>query len=327
MKKLFNFILIAVISLLVIVAAANAIGTTANTLIDSTATSVTLSYSGYADVTFNLTTAPQVTKSVGAVYGFNFYNSVTANLYSPTVTSGYTAAGVTLNLFQNIVNISNDTITVSVRTSGNAVSLAGNSGTLANWIFTVTSPTDNLDLNEVTNSWRVKIKPAADALNLSQAGITLNVFMVGFTTPNMQYTGYNNNVYGGYNQFGYGIAATISGPDLVLLSRYSTISSSMPGYTGGVSDLVPGSKVTYTIVVKNQGLATANNVAVVDSIPANTTFFGITAGGNETSVDYKISGVFGAFSLPSSNVTDIRFNKATLAPNTVSTFNYEVTID
>jgi len=310
----------------------SAIGTLKDTVIVASANNLLINYKTLTGIN-----QPPVTGSthlsaspVIGVYGFNFYSTATANLLTPTDYNRSTGAGVSVNFFQNIVNISNDTASISMRVTGSASVVQGDVGTLANWIFLVENPTLNLSVDTVSSNWRPLIRPASNAVNDSQAEKGLNVFIAGFATPNTQYTGFNNNLYGGYNDYTYYYSATIAGPSLRLLSKTSTVNSTgLTNYSGGAHDLVPGAKVTYTIVIINDGGADANTLNITERIPANTRFLSIDAG-DHNSVSYvDLSDVIhNTFDLPSANVKSVIFKKNVLLQNGgTATFNYSVTLN
>ena len=308
-----------------------ALGTLKNTVIVASANSFVINFKNYTGVDQN-PVSPQnhlYTGPVLGIYGFNFYNAATANLYAPTDINRSIGAGVSANFLQNIVNISNDPANISVRVTGAAVVIAGNVGTLSQWKFGVVNPTLNLLVNTVSNNWLPQIKPAGDALKASQVGTSLNVLIPGWTTDNTQYVGFNNNLYGGYNQFEYFISATILGPTLRLANRFSQIDSSMNNYSGNANDLVPGAKINYSIVIVNDGNAPASTINITERIPANTTFFAIGSG-DHNSVQYidGSNGIHNSFDLSSANVKAIIFKKDTLnGSGTAATFNYSVTVN
>ncbi len=62
-----------------------------------------------------------------------------------------------------------------------------------------------------------------------------------------------------------------SSADVVIISRQvSIISPTANGYAGSGTDIVPGSKIKYTITIRNSGAATANNYYIRDIVPNNT---------------------------------------------------------
>jgi uncharacterized repeat protein (TIGR01451 family) len=58
--------------------------------------------------------------------------------------------------------------------------------------------------------------------------------------------------------------------DLEFVQRTSEVRApTIRGYTGNISDPVPGSKIIYTIVFKNNSTGKAMNVQIRDKIPNN----------------------------------------------------------
>jgi uncharacterized repeat protein (TIGR01451 family) len=205
-----------------------------------------------------------------------------------------------------------------------------NAGTIGQWMFGVVNPTLNLTADTVSNNWLPQIKPAGDAVRASEVGTSLSVTIPGSTTDNTQYVGFNETVYGGYNEYVYFISATIAGPTLRLANRLSQINSSLAGYTGGGNDLVPGAKVTYTIVIANDGNAVASTLNITERIPANTTFYAIESPSDHNSFSYldlnniDNTSTYGT----SANIKSVIFKKNTLSGNGgVATFNYSVTVN
>jgi len=326
MRKIINFIFL----LFLIQTNVFAIGTPKDTVIVASANQFVISYKSYTGFAQTPVTASTHVSSgpVLGIYGFNFYNTATANLYAPTDINRGTSAGITVNFFQNIVNISNDAVSISTVVTGSPVSVAGNPGTLANWQFDVVSTTLNISRDTVSNNWRPQIKPAADAVNASSAGTSLNVYIANAAADNTQYTGFNDNLYGGYNNYTYFIAATISGPSLRLSNRIAVVDSNLTNYGGGTNDLVPGAKISYAIGITNDGLIDANTVNVTEKVPANTTFYSIDAGAHN-SISYidQSDVVHNTFDLPSANVKAIIFKKTLLNSGGTATFNYSVTVN
>ena len=52
----------------------------------------------------------------------------------------------------------------------------------------------------------------------------------------------------------------------------------------------PGTEVIYTTTFTNNGSKPANNVAITNPVPANTTYVGVSAFGDNTDVTYSIDG-------------------------------------
>jgi hypothetical protein len=113
--------------------------------------------------------------------------------------------------------------------------------------------------------------PSSYAFNNSQGLVTLNYFLSSDIPSSRigNYTGFNNTSYGGTARISSLTTTTIQAPDVVLLSR--TVTAIAPtgvgyNYDGSTTDTVPGSQLSYTIVVKNVGSSASNTVNVVEKI-------------------------------------------------------------
>lgn len=301
-------------------------GTIAGTVISQPADAVTFNYHNTnlkPVATQNATTVVNSTAVLGV-------EGLTGNILQRYTSS---AAGVTSSvaLVNDFINRSNRAVTISA-TNVTLFTQFGNrsAGTIANWkgSFVTGSYRDVAADNQVTFSF--KIKPAANAVNLSAAQTTLNI---AITNPSnaQSYTGFNSLVYGGFSTLSQTVTGSVTGPEISVINRYKEVDTTgLVGFSGVVSAtngaIVPGAKVKYVIVVKNIGTATAANVAVGDNIPVHTTFFDIPAGGDQNSVLYKNSGVFGGFT-SSANVQAVRFIKTNLPMDSIATFNYAVTVN
>lgn len=330
MKKLLKYFYLAIAIMSLIQIHVSAIGTPKDTAIVASANQFVISYKSYTGFAQTPVTASTHVSSgpVLGIYGFNFYNTATANLYAPTDINRSTSAGVSVNFFQNIVNISNDAVSISIIVTGSAVTVAGNTGTLANWQFDVATTTLNVGTDTVSNNWRPQIKPASNAFNASSAGTSLNVYIANAVADNTQYTGFNNNLYGGYNNYTYFVSATIAGPSLRLSNRTAAVDSNLVNYGGGLNDLVPGAKISYAIGITNDGIADANTINVTEKIPANTTFYTIDPGAHNSVSYIDLSDVIhNTFDLPSDNVKALIFKKTLLNGGSTATFNYSVTVN
>jgi len=285
-NKLLKNILLSLGLIATIHSSAFAIGTLSGTSIDNTSTSVTLSFSGSGAVTFNVTQSAQISATVQGIQGFNFNQVLTTNLTIPTTTNANTNAGVLGYAREFVTNISNKPVTVSFQTTGTVKSLSGNPGTTANWVFGFTNSSLNFNADTSTDNFAPNVTPANNALNGSVAGISVNVFIVGYdpATPNTQYTGFNGNTYAGYNFYQYQLTGTVSGPEMVIVNRIieATAIPTINGYSGPVLLTVPGSKLTYTIVIRNIGTADAATVNISDLVPQDATH-----------VDYLVSSASG----------------------------------
>lgn len=306
----------------------HAIGTVKGIVITAPTPSCTVAYKTYTGIDMPTVNPVAVlsANAVAGVYGFNLGSVVTTNLAQATVTRSITAIGVTGNLYQSVTNISNDPTNIVFKFKGTSRVIQGNVGTLALWKFGIKQATLNVNIDSTTNNWKVTIWPSITARNASEAAITVNVSIPGAATLT-RYKGFNQKYYGAYGSYDYLISAYVSGPDIQLVNRLLNVSTSgLVGYTGTAGAVVPGAKLTYTVVIKNNGSSTANAVAVADSIPVNTTFHSIPSGGNQDLVEYKNSGVWGSF-ISSANVQAIRFKKTSLSKATTATFNYSVTVN
>jgi uncharacterized repeat protein (TIGR01451 family) len=179
--------------------------------------------------------------------------------------------------------------------------------------------------------------------NLSSLTATTNVSGNAFTTFTFS-TGIEENIVSA------SVDLLTTSPNLVLqtvdqpiliVSEYQILNKIAPvsgGYTGNSDDLVPGSKIVYSLRVINTGNGTANAVVVRENIPLHTTFFEVPAGsdvveigqslGQVTDVDYKVSGVYQA-NPPSnlSTVQGLRFNVPPIAPSGNVLLRYTVTVN
>jgi uncharacterized repeat protein (TIGR01451 family) len=91
------------------------------------------------------------------------------------------------------------------------------------------------------------------------------------STPTGEYTGANGLTYAGLGYQSDDTTYSIDKP-LLVITRTSTVDAPVAGgaYSGGDHDKVPGSVITYTLTYSNEGNVAANNVILIDKIPANT---------------------------------------------------------
>lgn len=302
-----------------------AVGTTANTVIVHPTANFEVSF-----ININEQQQPSVNPSVEAlsnpvvtVNAFQFFGGG-----APLVTRNFGSAGQISTFTEAIYNIGNASVTISVKSTGNVFEINSGVGTLSNWSYSQANPsTQNINQNGFFE-FEPEIFPANDAFNNSEAGTSINYYVENYLVTNNQYTGFNNQVYGGYNLTEHVISVVIEGPEIILITRNTTVEAPTgTGFSGAGDALVPGSKLTYQIVIQNIGTTAANNLRVADNIPINTTFFEITAGGSETDVDYNEGAGFIEDLTSSSNVQAVRFELTTLGINNYATFNYTVTVD
>jgi len=117
----------------------------------------------------------------------------------------------------------------------------------------------------------------------------------------------------------------IGAPDIVILSHFAEVyAPTAEGYSGGASDVVPGSKIKYTIVLKNQGPSYSDLCIVKDYVPENTHLYYTdlpTVTGNVVNPQYT-----GATSNSAGPGSEISF-EFSMPANGVATINYSVTVD
>jgi len=274
MKKIIIFIFIFLIVVLASMPT-NALGTAAGTTINNLATDINIDFKGPTNVTFNLATSAVITNTVLGIYGFNFNDFGDTTLTTPNYNQILTNVGVLNGVREPIFNLSNQSVTISYQTIGSVRSVSGNPGTLTNWNFNFSNSSLRLSGDETTDNFIPNVTPASDAQDLSAAAISLNITIVGTNpaTPNQQYTGFNDVLYGGYTSYEYEIKGYIFAPLLSIVTRsVETIAPTVNGYTGPDTAVVPGSKITYTLVIKNIGSDTAATVNVSDFIPQESNY-------------------------------------------------------
>jgi uncharacterized repeat protein (TIGR01451 family) len=94
-------------------------------------------------------------------------------------------------------------------------------------------------------------------------------------------------------------------------------------------DQPPGTTLTYSVVVTNNGAAQANAVVVTDPIPANTTYVTSSASGAGTTIAYSHDGGATYDASDAAPVTHIRWTLAAAlaASGGSATVSFQVTID
>jgi uncharacterized repeat protein (TIGR01451 family) len=111
---------------------------------------------------------------------------------------------------------------------------------------------------------------------------------------------------------------TIAGPTVTALKSVN------PG-----GNQPPGTTLTYTVLVTNNGSGPANAVVVIDPVPANTTYVGGSAAGAGTTIEYSHDGGATYDGSDAAPVTHVRWTLA--APLAASggsvTVSFQVTID
>ncbi len=153
---------------------------------------------------------------------------------------------------------------------------------------------------------------AADAIVDILAAVTVPAGTADGTTDTMTVTGtsaFDNTVSDSATD-----TTTIQAPDLAAVKSVAPVGPQIPGTT-----------LTYTVVVTNNGTSDANSVVLTDAIPANTTYVagsitlggvGKTDAGGDDEADYNVT-----------NAGAVTVNVGTLAPTASATVTFQVTIN
>ncbi len=135
--------------------------------------------------------------------------------------------------------------------------------------------------------------------------------------------------YGGVNDIFNFYVLQAQGFSLTIITR--NIDITVPsGYTGGAHDPVPGAKLTYTIVLRNNNTSVATNVDIFDNIPSNCHLYYTDVPTVLGEVRNLWNAGGGGFT-PTGNTVPggslITFNDVNISGNHTITLNYAVTID
>jgi len=278
-------------------------GTSAGTIITAVSSNLLIEYQDTNNnpqptVTGDIT----VSDTVSAVYGLGLsvLSSSQTVPAASAATFTFTATnksntGTTLNFAYNdyyslpVISYSND-------------SLKGDN----DWIVTtLNGSTAYYVFEDAVAIVTINVTVNAAARNGVTGYVTMNVFLDSGATPNGSYVGLNGTNYGGVSKDATVISVTAASPELVIITK--NISSLLAptginGYTGGASDLVPGSQLTYKIVIRNIGNATANATQIIQQVPAYTDYLrsndgaGVDINGDGTAVvlsrELNISGSY-----------------------------------
>jgi uncharacterized repeat protein (TIGR01451 family) len=274
--------------LLVVVFGSALINTTSSLFAKGTSSGVVITNTATLDYKDSLgntqpTTNGNVLSTVTAVYGISNISNHTV-----VITNG---AGATNSRFISISNGGNASVVVYFATQD--WTFAGNQGTANGWtnwfLNSGTATNSNIIAEDAVLNVEVRQSAAIDALNGS---IATNVNKVYITaTPWGIYTATNGNQYGGLTNYLYTIVTYIAGP---ILSLTKTVSVTAPtNYTGGGTDVVPGSMLGYSLAITNQGGAAATNIIIVDAIPTNTFFMTNSVTGTNATIEYRSNVTWG----------------------------------
>ena len=293
MKKMLLFAFVA--ALLLIPAAAfadNPLDTAVGTVITADGSAATMNYTDSSLSSKATVYASTIETVVAAMYGFD----PLANL--PGTGSDVTATTpvIPVTYMYVITNEGNasDNYMVRYYTSlGGPSSFISGSG--AGWNVMITEDADSTVYNSQTGNftpgfvtgWATLQAISEDANRKVYITVTpstsqvqspndawMNVTIEAYTskTPAGVYIGANAVTYGGTFD-ATDMTITSIETSVMDMTRVATVDAPKTAsgkYTGGYHDAVPGAIITYTIITSNDGSSNANNVVIVDKVPANT---------------------------------------------------------
>lgn len=302
-------------------------GTSAGTVITSVSTNLEITYT---DANSNLqptvNASSDVTASVSAIYGLD------KSEFSPDLDNAISAGGTTSYTlyFRNVANTSD---TVSFNFNATTINYQGTFGSA--WQVSPLSLSSQTLSEFAVATVSFTVTASASAQNGSKGFVTVNA--ITNSTPVGTYTGFNTNIYGGSPTLNYVTMTTVSGPDIVIVTKNLLLitAPTVNGYAGNATDPVPGSKLKYQIVLKSQG-TTANLVTLMQAIPVHTDYLRgsmvitDTSSAGTTPVKEYFNGsayVTDSGSTVDTSVTRIRFSFAQMKPATrFVTLNFTVVV-
>jgi len=315
--------------------AVHAVGTDANTIITAVSSNLIITYEDESanpqpTVTGDIT----VTNAVQAVYGLSF--SPSNALVPVTVIAGQSASfefyalnksntSTTLNFsYAGYSRFNQPTFNYSNNTD-KGVGDYDLSNSLNAGFSAVLVPEDTI----ATYNFTVTVN--ADARDNVIATLNIYSFLDLEATPNGSYTGINGNPYGGVSVDIKAVVITASGPDMVFVSKSASISQPAL-YTGSATDPVPGARIIYQMVVKNNGSATANAVSLEQNIPNDTDYdLGSMTAVQSSGALYAQEFYNDAYNTDAgtgtdASVTKVRWTLTDLDPGATATVNYTVVV-
>lgn len=110
--------------------------------------------------------------------------------------------------------------------------------------------------------------------------VTLDVVIGLDTAEAVSYNAYNNayilktfnneGIYGGADSFSNTFTLEAEGYDIRVINRSSVVKApTQNGYSGPETDMVPGAKIIYTVVLYNNSYSTAASINIKDNVPNN----------------------------------------------------------
>ena len=239
-------------------------GTSAGTVITANATDLEITYTDTgSNVQPTVNALADITATVSAIYGLDG-GTVAPDLDNVVLAGNATTYTV---YFRNVGNTS-DTVSFNYDNVA-TINYQGLPG--STWEVSPLSASSQLLSEFAVATVSFTVTASMDAGNGSKGFVTVNA--ITERTPVGAYTGFNTNLYGGAPTYSYTTTTTVSGPDVVIVTKNLVLvtAPTANGYNGGDNDVVPGAKLKYQVVLKNQG-TTANAVALEQAIPAHTDY-------------------------------------------------------
>lgn len=189
----------------------------------------------------------------------------------------------------------------------------------------------------VVSPWQVAAANivVAPATALAMESVTLNVGVALALDTAVQYSAFSGAFTGGtYNNEGvYGGVQSVASQAYILQAEgynVDIVTRSMNiinpnGVTVDAANVVPGSLIKYTIVLRNHGNATASDVIIADKVPQNCHLYY----SQEPTVNGAVSATWEGATSNAAIYTDvnaIRF-RLTISPQTMTTLSYAVSVD
>jgi hypothetical protein len=242
--------------------------------------------------------------------------------------------GDTLTFTMTVTNQGNTTDSqITYATGNNSVELAaGDNSVTADWLAntSLSKVTDNLAEEEETVVSMSVLVPNTGVVNSTTWNIMLHA--LSGSTPIGTYSGYNGTSYGGEADVSENGVFVVSGIPFLEVISYTVTVSAPTEYVsngGAESDVVPGAKLKYTIVVENKrptASASATYINFSDFTPDDTTYLG---GADEMDA-VADNGV--AFDVVTQSVGELTWEQSNSASNSLAvdsrvTFNFTVTVD
>jgi uncharacterized repeat protein (TIGR01451 family) len=253
-----------------------------------------------------------------------------------TALSSLTPVG---NIYTNVIAGTDYTLSYAYLNRGNAEDNVSFSATITevtsgNWTGATSSIQSIAEDSFVTFSFTIRAL-TANVENLETA--TFNV-LTSIVTPDnvVSYNSFADAVmaysgpagysgYGGTDNIEHQIVIQIEDYNLSYLSRLVTINAP-PDYPNTDSDLVPGSKIRYSIVVKNDTSAIAKDIVLTDIIPNNCHLYYTDTPSIEGGTDSSWEGETNNDASQSSPGNGVQF-QVTIATQETVTLSYSVTVD